>query len=379
MMFLFARPISRVLMSAVFAIGAALFSCGTVTKARADVRFGSSPLVAEAGLGWSAACSAILETCEVKSRFVSLRRSSAPSAGWIVSLKADPATAPPRIEEVQASASCACDRIVLTVGQDLKFIERPDLMTIANAGKATAVLQLLTSGQVEIVLHTWSTSWSQVTIKTAGLAEVLAWVDRQQERSDRNLVGAAPPAEMPLIPASMVADTDAFTDPERTAKELPAPVRRLFDRAVRKGCQAHASDPNRPYFDAHWVERDRVVFFVECTRPDLGPTYRSYTATGPSYQDARALSLVQWDNAAVTSGKQPAPRGEVMTSPEFGPAETLTLNHRRAGIQNCSVEHSYRWLKGDYRLLAVRASECDASARSLPERTIRFQAPAGEQ
>jgi hypothetical protein len=348
--------------------------------ARAQVDFEFSPLVAWSGVGWNASCSGLLGYCEVASSFVSLRRASSPGAGWVVAFKAGTATAAARVEEIQVRAKCACDGVVLTVGESVKAVERPDLLTVTDASKADAVLNLLLApGREEANLHYWSGSWAKESISLRGLTDALAWVDGQQNRTGGDRSAAAPSVDAPAIPTSLVADTDAFTDPERTSKELPAPVRALFARDRRQGCKPHASVPNRPYFDAHWVERNRVVFFVECRPSDLGPIYRAYTATGPSYADARPVPLVQWNEAALRTGQMPSARRDVLSIPMFMAAETLVLDHRRDGIKSCRIEHTYRWLKGSYRLLTVRASDCTKTAgEPLPQRKLRFQAPIGE-
>jgi hypothetical protein len=299
-----------------------------------------------------------------------------------VSLKAGTATAPPRVEEVRVRAECDCSTVVLTVGESLKAVERPDLLTITDSAKASAVLNLLVKSQgKEVFVRYWSPGWDEESVNTRGLADALTWVDRQQGRTDADRSGAVIDPDTPAIPASMVTDTDAFTDPERTSKELPAPVRKLFARDLRRGCRPHSTDPNRSYFDAHWVGRQRVVFFVECTRPDLGPTHRVYTATGQTYEDARVLELEQWDERVLRSGKAPRVRRAVPTSPMFEPAETLVLLHRRDDIKSCYIEHTYRWLEGGYRLLAVHASECPRVVGGVREgeRTLRFRVPAEQQ
>jgi hypothetical protein len=65
----------------------------------------------------------------------------------------------------------------------------------------------------------------------------------------------------------------------------------------------------------------------------------------------------------------------------FEPAETLVLLHRGDDIKSCYIEHTYRWLEGGYRLLAVRASECPRVVGGVREgeRTLRFRVPAEQQ
>jgi len=349
---------------------ALLGSCPTEA---AEPSFWLSPLIAKSEIRWSSSCSQALGYCEVDGEQITLRRASTPGANWVVSVRPDRATTIPRIEEVRFRRNCACDKLVLVPGNELKVLQRPGEFVVADEGKATALIEMLLAANGEkVMMQTFHSGWSDENVNTKGFAEALIWVDQQQRRSDSGRTAAAP-NEVPEIGAKIIADAERFTDPERTSKYLPQPVQASHFRA---GCRGKPA-ANEQSFLTTWLGPRTVVFFVMCKRSDISPVYRVYSATAPDYQDARAIELVQWTEATI-KGEMPKARHSVDTIPMFGPTNTLVLHSHRDGIKNCTIEHSYRWLDGDYRLLSVRASECSLATSGGLEgpRTIRWQASA---
>ena len=341
--------------------------------AAAEPSFWLSPLIATTEIRWSSSCSQALGFCEVDGEKIALRRASRPGANWVVSVRPHRATTIPRIQEVRFGRNCACDKLVLVRGHDLKVVQRPDEFVVMDEGKATALIDMLLAANGEkIRMQSFHSGWSEESVNTKGFAEALDWVDEQQGRSDRART-AAVPNESAEISSKIIADVERFTDPERTAKDLPHPVQALHAKALSSDCKRKPI-ANEQFFLTSWLDPRTVVFFVMCTRPDISPVYRVYAATAPDYQDARAIELVQWTEATL-KGEKARGRHSVPTIPMFGPTNTLVLHTRRDGINSCTIEHSYRWVDGDYRLLSVRASECSL-ARSGPEapRTVRWQA-----
>jgi hypothetical protein len=352
------------------AFGAQLLAAGA---AIADPSFWLSPLVAMTGVGWNSSCSQALGHCEIDNAQISLRRASTPDADWVVSVRPGRATAIPRIEEMRFRPNCACDKVVLVPGKNLKVLQRPDEFVVADTGKATALIDMLLAANGErVTMQSFHSGWSEESVNTKGFAEALDWVDQQQGRTDRART-ATVSFSSSEINAKVVADVARFTDPERTSKDLPRPVQALHAKALQSGCKGKLTS-NEHLFQTAWLDGQTVVFFVMCARPDISPIYRVYAATAPDYRDARAIELVQWTEATVRGAKARA-RRSVPTAPMFGPTNTLVLHTRRDGVKSCTIEHSYRWIDGDYRLLSVRASECSL-AGSGPEapRTIRFRA-----
>jgi Protein of unknown function (DUF1176) len=359
---------------ALVALAAKLLTSGPAIGA--EPSFWLSPLVAKTGVAtWSSSCSQTLGYCEIDNDQISLRRASAPGSDWVVSVRPGRAPTVPRVEEVRFRPNCACDKVVLVPGKDLKVLGRPDEFAVVDTAKATALIDMLLAANGEkITRQSFHRGWSEDNVNTKGFAAALDWVDQQQGRSDRARTAAAP-TDSSEISAKIIADAERFTDPERTLKDLPRPVQALHAKALRSGCKLQRGSREH-LFQTTWLDRQHVVFFVMCTRPDISPLYRVYAATASGYQDARAVELVQWTEATL-KGEKARARRSMPAMPMFGPTNTLVLHAHRDGINSCRIEHSYRWVDGDYRLLSVRASECTL-AGSGPEapRTVRFRASA---
>ena len=198
-------------------------------------------------------CSQALGYCEVDNDQLALRRSSVPNSSWVVSVRTGAATAMPRVEEVHIRRDC-CGSLVLVPGDSLKVLDRPDAFVVADAGKASALIRLLLAAEGEKVsLKSFYMGWNDDSLNTKGFAEALDWVDQQQGRTDHNRTAAAPPPHASEISPKIIADTDRFTDPERTIKELPGSVQRLTRKrrgqaALRSPTQKRSSG-NPPLSD----------------------------------------------------------------------------------------------------------------------------------
>ncbi|QCI63811.1 hypothetical protein [Phreatobacter stygius] len=365
---------TRVALALVLAAGLGLAAClapglGLASPIGAD---GSHHSAAQ-GLG----CSVVLDRCVARAGQIEIGRSYAPDATWQIAVLNEAVAGATLIFEPETPSAAA----PLAFPPDAWSRQGGGRAVLTNPAKATALLaRLAAQGDRRSGLTVILPGRSRGTIvDMPTLRADLAWIDRQQGRSDTNRTVGPPPA-----PGSSTEALDAIAqrlaEPNAGLAAMPPQVlaahRRLAPdcwRAIPAIGRRDAPPADVTVNHGLWLGNGDALFVVFCRRSDGVSASRLYLAKGEALDRITPLRVPVWNPQA----RRFAPTLDLPGDVDAW--SSLQQISHRWNVGRCSLVQTTRILRGEAVVVAVAGSDCltlDGSRRidRMTEEEI-FRAP----